>query len=319
MGVLQDRIAIITGAGRGVGREHALLFAREGAGVVVNDLGGAADGSGADAGPAQQVVDEIKAAGGHAIANTDDISTSAGAKALIDAAVEEFGDLHVLVNNAGILRDRFLAQMTDDDWDDVISVHLRGHFAPTRAAAAYWKDRTKAGEQVRASVINTSSIAGLTGNPGQANYAAAKAGIAAFTVVAAKELERYGVRCNAIAPFARTRLTLNTPGLGAVMAEPEGDAFDLFNPANVSPLVAYLATEECPVTGGVFHILGGQIGLFRNWTMQGTIERGEAWTAEELPDALAQLIKEPRLASEGIGDAEMNATIMRAVAAGANQ
>ncbi|MER2224232.1 MAG: SDR family NAD(P)-dependent oxidoreductase, partial [Rhodococcus sp. (in: high G+C Gram-positive bacteria)] len=226
MGSLDGRVAIITGAGRGIGREHALLFAREGASVVVNDLGGANDGSGADAGPAQQVVDEIVAAGGKAVANTDNIATWDGAEGLVKQAVSEFGRLDVLVNNAGILRDAFIAGMDESQWDAVIAVHLKGHAATLHHAAAYWKDQSKAGETVNASVINTASASGtFMPNAGQGNYGAAKAGIAALTLVAADELDRYGVRVNAIAPIARTRLTLATPGMGALFAAevPEGE------------------------------------------------------------------------------------------------
>src|SRR5947199_9646234 len=213
MGALDGRVAIITGAGRGIGREHALLFAQEGAKIVVNDLGGAMDGSGDDRTAAQQVVDEIKAMGGEAVANADNVADLEGAKRMVDTAIEAFADLHILVNNAGILRDRVLVNMTEDEWDAVIHVHLKGHFVPTRWAAAYWRERTKAGQPVKAAVINTSSTSGLLGNPGQTNYGAATAGIAAFSVVAAMELERYGVRVNAIAPAARTRMTEATPGL----------------------------------------------------------------------------------------------------------
>src|SRR5947208_7880227 len=196
MGALDGRIAIITGAGRGIGREHALLFASEGAKVVINDLGGAADGTGDDRTPAQQVADEIKALGGEAVANADNVADWEGAQRLVNSAVEAFGDLHVLVNNAGILRDRVLVNMTEEEWDAVIHVHLKGHFAPTRWAATYWREQSKAGKEVKASVINTSSTSGLIGNPGQANYGAAKAGIGAFTVITDQELPRYGVRGN---------------------------------------------------------------------------------------------------------------------------
>ena len=221
MGALDGRIAIITGAGRGIGREYALLFAAEGAKVVVNDLGGSLDGSGDDVSAAQQVVDEITAAGGQAVANHDDVTDWEGGKRLVDTAIETFGDLHVLVNNAGILRDRVLVNMSEAEWDAVIHVHLKGHFVPTRHAAAYWREQTKAGKEVKASVINTSSTSGLLGNPGQTNYGAAKAGIAAFTTIAATELTRYGVRVNALAPNARTRMTVETPGLADIVAAPD--------------------------------------------------------------------------------------------------
>src|SRR6202790_4688087 len=206
MGALDGRVAIITGAGRGLGREHALLFAAEGAKVVVNDLGGAMDGSGDDRTPAEQVVDEIRTMGGEAVANADNVADWGGGQRVIRTPSQTFGDLHVLVNNAGILRDRVLVNMTEAEWDSVIAVHLKGHFVPTRHAAAYWRGQTKAGREVRAAVINTSSTSGLLGNPGQSNYGAAKAGIAAFTVIAADELVRYGIRVNAIAPAARTRM-----------------------------------------------------------------------------------------------------------------
>src|SRR2546423_10626342 len=221
MGALDGRVAVVTGAGRGIGREHALLFAAEGASVVVNDLGGANDGSGSDSGPARQVVDEILAAGGKAVANTDSVADWAGAGRLVEQAVDEFGRLDVLVNNAGILRDAFIASIEESQWDAVIAVHLKGHLAALHHCARYWKARSKAGEAVRGSVINTASASGtFLPNPGQANYGAAKAGIAALTLVAAQELERYGVRANAIAPVARTRPTPATPGLGAVFAGP---------------------------------------------------------------------------------------------------
>src|SRR5205823_4527588 len=205
MGVLDGRVAIITGAGRGLGREHALLFAAEGAKVVVNDLGGAPDGAGSDQTAAEMVVSEIEAMGGEAIANGDDVSDWDGGKALIDAAVEAFGRLDVLVNNAGILRDRVLINMSEAEWDDVVRVHMKGHFVPTRWAATYWREQAKAGEDLRASVIHTSSTSGLLGNPGQTNYGAAKAGIGSFSIICAKELARYGVSSNCIAPAARTR------------------------------------------------------------------------------------------------------------------
>jgi NAD(P)-dependent dehydrogenase (short-subunit alcohol dehydrogenase family) len=293
MGALSGRVAIITGAGRGIGREHALLFAAEGAKVVVNDLGGAVDGSGDDRTPAEQVVDEIKAMGGDALANADDIADWEGGRRLVAAAVEAFGDLHVLVNNAGILRDKMLVNMSESEWDSVIHVHLKGHFVPTRHAAAYWREQVKAGHEVRAAVVNTSSTSGLLGNPGQTNYGAAKAGIAAFTVIAAQELGRYGVRVNAIAPAARTRMTEQTPGLGDIVKAPNDPAaFDVWNPANVSPLVAYLSTADCPMTGQVFFVQGGQVRLFRNWTMTETIDKRDRWTVSELADELPRLSDE---------------------------
>jgi NAD(P)-dependent dehydrogenase (short-subunit alcohol dehydrogenase family) len=291
MGALDGRVAIITGAGRGIGREHALLFASEGAKVVVNDLGGAADGSGDDRSAAEQVVDEIKATGAEAIANDDDIADWEGGRRLVEAAVEAFGDLHVLVNNAGILRDKMLVNMSEQDWDSVIHVHLKGHFVPTRHAAAYWREKVKDGREVQAAIVNTSSTSGLLGNPGQTNYGAAKAGIGAFTVIAARELARYGVRVNAIAPAARTRLTEQTPGLGDIVQPPKDPAiFDIWDPANISPLVAYLSTETCPLTGQVLFVQGGQVRLFQNWTMTETLEKNDRWTVAELAAQLPGII-----------------------------
>jgi NAD(P)-dependent dehydrogenase (short-subunit alcohol dehydrogenase family) len=291
MGALDGRVAIITGSGRGIGREHALLFAQEGAKIVVNDLGGAIDGSGDDRTPAQQVVDEIKTMGGEAVANADNVADFEGGQRLVQAAVEAFGDLHILVNNAGILRDRVLINMSEDEWDAVIHVHLKGHFVPTKFAASYWREQTKAGKTVKANVINTSSTSGLLGNPGQTNYGAAKAGIAAFSVIAAMELERYGVRVNAIAPAARTRMTEATPGLGDVVKAPEdASRFDIWDPANVSPMVAYLATENCPVTGRVFFVQGGKVQNMTPWTMADVIEKDDRWTVAELENEVKKLI-----------------------------
>ncbi|WP_024796113.1 SDR family oxidoreductase [Tomitella biformata] len=288
MGTLEGRVAIVTGAGRGIGREHALLFAREGAAVVVNDLGGANDGTGADASPAQQVVDEIMAAGGSAVANTDSVSSWNGAKGLVEQAIGEFGRLDILVNNAGILRDAFIAGMDEAHWDSVIAVHLKGHAATLHHAAAYWKAQSKAGVEVNASVINTASASGtFMPNAGQGNYGAAKAGIAALTLVAADELDRYGVRVNAIAPIARTRLTLATPGMGALFAEevPEGE-FDAFGPENISPLVARLAAGDCKITGKVYAVQGGAITELVNWSGGDTIESEGPWTTTGLANRI---------------------------------
>jgi NAD(P)-dependent dehydrogenase (short-subunit alcohol dehydrogenase family) len=282
---MENRVALVTGAGRGIGREHALLLAKLGASVVVNDLGGSNEGTGSDVGPAQDVANEIVAAGGKAVVNTDDIATWDGARALVDQAISEFGGLDVVVNNAGILRDGFIASMDEAQWDSVIAVHLKGHFAVLRHAAGYWKDQSKAGNPVNAAVINTASASGtFMPNAGQANYGAAKAGIAALTEVAALELERYGVRVNAIAPVARTRLTLATPGMGAIFAEevPEGE-FDAFSPANIAPIVAYLADEKCPLTGKVLAVQGGAVTLLKGWNSVETVEVDGPWLLDELP------------------------------------
>jgi len=291
MGALDGRVAIITGSGRGIGREHALLFAQEGAKVVINDLGGAIDGSGDDRTAAEQVVDEIKEMGGEAVANADDVADWEGGQRLINAAIEAFGDLHVLVNNAGILRDRVLVNMTEQEWDAVIHVHLKGHFVPTRWAAAYWREQTKAGKTVKAAVVNTSSTSGLLGNPGQTNYGAAKAGIAAFSVISALELDRYGVRVNAIAPAARTRMTEATPGLGDIVQPPDDPSkFDIWNPANISPLVAWLSTEGCPASGKVFFVQGGKVQNFQPWTLKESIDKDDRWTVAELQTEMKKLI-----------------------------
>lgn len=299
MGALDGRVAIITGAGRGIGREHALLFASEGAKVVVNDLGGAVDGSGDDRSPAQQVVEEIEAFGGQAIANDENVADWEGGQRLINAAVEAFGDLHVLVNNAGILRDRVIINMTEDEWDSVIHVHLKGHFVPTRHAAAHWRAQTKAGVEVHASVVNTSSTSGLLGNPGQTNYGAAKAGIAAFTIIAAMELERYGVTVNAIAPGAQTRMTENLrPDRPALKA----DEFDARNPDNVAPLVVWLGSPESrAITGRVFNVAGGRISVAEGWHAGPGTDKGDRWDPAELGAVIPGLVEQaaPNAAMSG--------------------
>ncbi len=292
MGSLDGRVAIITGAGRGIGREHALYFAAEGAKVVVNDLGGANDGTGADLTPAQQVVEEIKALGSDAIVNGDDVSDWEGAQRMVNSAIEAFGDLDILVNNAGILRDRVLVNMTEEEWDAVIKVHLKGHFAPTRWAAAYWREQYKAGVTKARHIVHTSSTSGLFANPGQSNYGAAKTGIATFSQIIAKELSRYNVKSNTIAPGARTRLTLATPGLDQIMSPKDG-AFDQWDPANISPLVAYLASERCQFTGETFLVQGGHVTVVESWARGKSVDRDSKWTVTELADALAPLVRQP--------------------------
>ncbi len=252
---LSGKVAIVTGAGRGIGRSHALALASAGAKVIVNDLGAGVAGEGSDAGPAEQVAEEIRAAGGEASTNGENVADFAGAERLVQQAIDEFGRLDILVNNAGILRDRMLVNMTEDEWDAVIAVHLKGHFAPTRHAAAYWRERSKAGEEVRGRVVNTASPSGVFGNVGQANYGAAKAGIAGFTVIVAQELQRYGVTVNCLAPNARTRMTEETFQMDA---PPEG--FDPLDPANVSTVVVALCADEAQaITGQVFHVWGGAV------------------------------------------------------------
>lgn len=292
MGVLDGRVAIITGAGRGLGREHALYFAGQGAKVVVNDLGGAPDGTGDDRTAAQIVADEIRAAGGEAIANADNVADWEGGQRLVNAAVEAFGDLDILVNNAGILRDRVIVNMTEAEWDAVITVHLKGHFVPTRWAAAYWREQHKAGNTRPRNVIHTSSTSGLYANPGQANYGAAKTGIATFSQIAAKELIRYNVKSNCIAPSARTRLTLSTPGLEQMIAAPsDPGAFDEWHPGNVSPFVCYLASADVAFNGETFEVGGGRIQRVLSWTRGSEITKDSKWTIDELVARAPDLLK----------------------------
>jgi NAD(P)-dependent dehydrogenase (short-subunit alcohol dehydrogenase family) len=281
--LLEGKVAIVTGAGGGLGRAHALALAREGARVVVNDLGASLGGEGADASRAEAVVAEIEALGSQAIANAENVADFEGARRLVEHALEAFGRLDVLVNNAGILRDRMLVNMDEAEWDAVVAVHLKGHFAPTRHAAAHWRERTKAGEDVRARVINTSSPSGVFGNAGQANYGAAKAGIAAFTVIAALELGRYGVTVNCIAPNARTRMT------ESAFALPEEDGgFDPLAPEHNSPIVVALCADEAQaITGQVFHVFGGAVNLLQGWSSGELFARETGWEAAEL---LAELL-----------------------------
>jgi NAD(P)-dependent dehydrogenase (short-subunit alcohol dehydrogenase family) len=287
MGILDGKVAIVTGAGRGIGRSEALLLAREGASVIVNDLGGSSGGEGTDTRPAQQVVDEIAAAGGQAAANYDNCATWTGGQALVGQAIESFGRLDILVNNAGILRDRMCFTMEEAEWDAVIDVHLKGHFCPLRHAAAYWRERSKAtGQPVDAKVVNTASESGLYGNAGQINYAAAKAGIAAMTLVAARELERFGVRVNAIAPVARTRLTESVPGAGEFMKAKEEDPFDRFSPDNVAAVVGWLASDlSAGVSGQVVKVQGGVTQVLQGWRPVAQATADKPWTIDEVDAA----------------------------------
>jgi NAD(P)-dependent dehydrogenase (short-subunit alcohol dehydrogenase family) len=273
-GALCDgRIVIVTGSGGGLGRAHALAFAAEGARVVVNDIGTSREGEGTSAGPAQQVVDEIRALGGEAVANTDDVADWEGAQRLVQTALDAFGGLDVLVNNAGFLRDRMLANMSVEEWDAVIRVHLRGHFCTLRHAAGYWRDESKAGRTRDARLINTSSGAGLMGSVGQGNYAAAKAGIAALTIQAAAEMARYGVTANAIAPSARTRMT--EVAMPDMMRAPES-GFDAMAPENVAPLVVWLGSAESKdVTGRVFEVEGGSVSVADGWQHGPRADKGD--------------------------------------------
>src|SRR5680860_536595 len=283
MGTLDGKVAIVTGAGRGLGRDHALLLASEGAKVVVNDLGGEWDGTGSDTRHAQLVVDEITGAGDEAVANYDDVADWEGAQRMINQAVESFGDLNILVNNAGILRDRMSFNMGEEDWDSVIRVHLKGHFAPSRFAAVYWREQSKAGNEVYGRIINTASESGLFGNAGQGNYAAAKAGIAALTIVLARELEKYGVTANVVTPRARTRLTATVGGADDFMTAAEGE-YDAWHPDNIAPVVGFLASDAAAdVSGQVFVVWGDHVYLMEGWTMVEDLARGgQRWTVQEL-------------------------------------
>ncbi|GAA4493488.1 SDR family oxidoreductase [Actinoallomurus oryzae] len=288
-GIVAGRVVIVTGAARGIGRGHALEFARQGAKVVVNDLGAEVDGSGSSTGPAGEVVDEIRAAGGEAIANGDDVADFEGAKRLIETAVQTYGDLHVLVNNAGILRDRMLVNMTAEEWDDVIRVHLRGTFAPLRHAGAYWRARSKAGEPVDAAIINTTSSSGIYGNAGQGNYGAAKAGIAGLTVIAARELGRYGVTVNAVAPAALTRMTEN---LVRWQGGDDPQAFDPRAADNIAPLVVWLGSDQARgITGRVFNVRGGVISVAEGWRAGPGADKGARWDPAELGEVIPGLVE----------------------------
>jgi len=287
MGVFDGKVAIVTGAGRGIGRAEALLLAAEGAAVVVNDLGGERSGEGADQRPAQQVVDEITAAGGRAAANYDDISSWAGGAAFVQQAVDDFGRLDVLINNAGILRDKMSFNMTEEEWDAVIRVHLKGHFVPARHAAAHWRAVSKeTGQPVGGAIVNTASESGLYGNAGQLNYAAAKAGIASMTIVLARELERIGVRVNAIAPVARTRLTEDLAG-GAMQAK---DGFDAFAPENAAAGAVWLASPLADgITGQVLKIQGGVAQIVQGWRPVTEVTDDQPWSVATLAERRAAL------------------------------
>jgi NAD(P)-dependent dehydrogenase (short-subunit alcohol dehydrogenase family) len=304
MGLCEGRIVVVTGAGRGIGRAHALEFGRQGAKVVVNDLGSAPDGSGSSASPADDVVAEIGLLGGEAIADYHDVSDWDGAAALIQTAIESFGKLDVLVNNAGILRDRTLANMTEGEWDSVVQVHLKGTAATSHAASVHWRERSKAGEQVNGRLINTTSSSGLYATAGQSNYAAAKAGIAALTIVASRELARYGVTANAVYPTAVSRLTeqlFRSRGLIDEEGGLHGEAATL-DPANVSPIVAWLgSTESGEVTGRIFGVRGYRITVAEGWHM-GPEETSEGkWATEKVGEALLRLHRaaQPNAGSNG--------------------
>jgi NAD(P)-dependent dehydrogenase (short-subunit alcohol dehydrogenase family) len=290
MGICDGRVVIVTGAGGGLGREHALAFAAEGAKVVVNDLGVSNHGEGGSKGPAQAVVEEIKALGGEAIANTESVSDFAAGRRMVEQAVDTFGRLDVVVNNAGFLRDRMFVSTSEEEWDAVINVHLKGHFCVTRHACEYWRNQSKAGETVDARIINTSSGAGLQGSVGQATYSAAKGGIATLTLVQSAELGRYGVTANAIAPAARTRMT---EAIFTDMKPPEDGSFDESHPGNVSPLVVWLGSPQSrEVTGRVFEVKGGLIGVSDGWRDGPTYDKQAKWAPDEIGAKVMELISE---------------------------
>jgi len=287
MGLLDGKVAIVTGAGRGIGREEAMLMASEGATILVNDVGASTAGEGSDQSPAEQVVEEIEKLGGTAAPDYTNVASFADTEQMIRGAAEKFGRLDILVNNAGILRDRMLVNMSEEEWDAVMAVHLKGTFNCAKHAASYWRELSKAGEDVRGRIINTSSPSGLYGNVGQSNYGAAKAGIASFTVIAAQELKRYGVTVNAISPSARTRMTQQA--FGEIAAPDEG--FDPFGPENIAPIVAYLATDDAAgITGQVFGVQGGSIALLQGWIPSKVIRKEETWEPAELIDAIEELV-----------------------------
>ncbi len=302
MGICEGRVVLVTGSGRGLGRAHALELARQGAKVVVNDLGCEADGSGSGSGPAGEVVDAIRGFGGEAAANGDDVADFEGAARMVQTALDAFGRLDVVVNNAGFLRDRMFANIAEDEWDAVVRVHLKGHFAVARHAAAHWRDQAKAGEPVDARIINTSSGAGILGSVGQGAYSAAKAGIAGLTLVQAAELGRYGVTANALCPAARTRMT---EGVFAGMAEPdEPAAFDPMAPENVSPLVAWLASSSSAhVTGRMFEVEGGKVGIATGWQHGPTVDKGARWDAADLGPVVDGLLADAPVAVPVYGTA----------------
>ena len=302
--LLEGKVAIVTGAGRGIGREEALMMASHGAKVVVNDLGAHFDGTGSDDSPAQQVVNEIKAAGGDAVTNGENVTDFKGAKRIVECAIDNFGQLNILVNNAGILRDRMIFNMAEEDWDAVIGVHLKGTFNMSRHASEYWREEHKKGNARSGRIINTSSDAGLLGNIGQSNYGAAKAAVALMAITMDKEMAKYGVTCNAIAPVARTRLTTDaTPSTAAIMGAPEDEEkFDVFNPRNIAPLVAWLSSDDATnVHGEIFRVGGGIVWLMQGWHSVGKVAQKATWEPAALGEKLKAELAKGGTAKEDIG------------------
>lgn len=304
-GLLEGKVAIITGSGRGIGREEALLMAKHGAKIVVNDLGAHFDGTGtADVHPAQEVVNEIKKMGGDAVTNGESVSDFKGAKRIVECALDHFGKLNIVVNNAGILRDRMIFNMGEEDWDAVIGVHLKGTFAMSRHACEYWREEHKKGNILNGRIINTSSDAGLLGNVGQSNYGSAKAAVALMAIVMDAEMQKYGVSCNAIAPVARTRLTVEaTPSTAAFMGKQVGEGkFDVFDPRNIAPLVAWLGSDDAAhVHGEVFRVGGGTVWLMQGWHSVGKVSQRATWEPAALGEKLKAELAKGITAKENIG------------------
>jgi NAD(P)-dependent dehydrogenase (short-subunit alcohol dehydrogenase family) len=300
--LLDGKVAIVTGSGRGIGREEALLLAKYGAKVVVNDFGGHFDGTGSDNRPAQLVVDEIRAEGGEAVANYESVADFKGAKRILECALDTFGKLNILVNNAGILRDRMIFNMAEEEWDAVVGVHLKGTFSCTRHACEYWH---KKGTILNGRIINTSSDSGLLGNAGQVNYGSAKAAVATLAIIVDAEMQKYGVTANAIAPMARTRLTVDaTPQTAAVMGQPTEGEFDFFNPRNVAPLIAWLSSDDAAgVHGEVFRVGGGTVWLMQGWHSVGTVKARGTWEPEELGKQLKEALAKGLTKKENLADA----------------
>src|SRR6266849_2847414 len=303
MALLEGKVAVVTGAGRGIGREEVLLMAKQGAKVVVNDLGGHFDGTGQSRSPAEDVVKEIRSAGGQAVANFDSVTDFKSAKRIIDCAIDNFGKLNIVVNNAGILRDRMVFNMSEEDWDAVVGVHLKGTFNVARHATAYWREQHKAGNVLNGRLINTSSDSGILGNAGQSNYGAAKAAVAAMAIIIDREMSRYGVTANAIAPVARTRLTVDaTPQTAAGMGQVKEGQFDPFSPANVAPLVAWLASDDAKdVHGEVFRVGMGSVWLMRGWHSVGKVSKPAMWDPAELGAKLKEELAKGATKKESMG------------------